>query len=202
MRSSRSRRRSHEDGDHEDSGEDQAHEVPADASDQSRHDEHFHGWLGPLQAASALAAHLAGCPLARTRGVEYQTFARRLLVSGPPNEQTLRIMTANRGHSVVRSSSNLGRTPHVGFNSEEEPEPLWWNSFRKSSGIFSMPQGLCVPSGEDVARFGFNRVQRGISSYRSFARMKKITFKGAYDAGGTRFYRAGGSQTTRGHSDF
>ena len=110
MRSSRSRRRSHEDGDHEDSGEDQAHEVPADASDQSRHDEHFHGWLGPLQAASALAAHLAGCPLARTRGVEYQTFARRLLVSGPPNEQTLRIMTANRGHSVGRLSPGRRRT--------------------------------------------------------------------------------------------
>src|SRR5207245_8271474 len=99
---------------------------------------------------------------------------------------------------VIESRTN----PSCGFQLRGGAEPLWWNSFRKSSGIFSMPQGLCVPSGEDVARFGFNRVKRGISSYRSFARMKKITFKGAYDAGGTRFYRSGGSQTTRGHSDY
>ena len=137
MRSSRSRRRSHEDGDHEDSGEDQAHEVPACASDQSRHDEHFHGWLGPLQAASALAAQLAGCPLARTRGVEYQTFARRVLVTGPPDEQTLRIMAANLGHSVVRPSPiRPGQTPYVAFNSGEEPGVLSWDSLRKSSCNF------------------------------------------------------------------
>src|SRR5712692_5710197 len=99
---------------------------------------------------------------------------------------------------VIESRTN----PLVGFQLRGGAEPLWWNSFRKSSGIFSMPQGLCVPSGEDVARFRFNRVQRGISSYRSFARMNKITFKGAYDADGTRFSRAGGRRTTRGHSDF
>src|SRR3989449_1249018 len=104
MRSSGSRRRYDEDGDHQDSGEDDAHEVPAGASDQSRHDEHFHRWRGPLQAASALTAHFGPVPVSPTRGVEYQTFALRVLVSGPPSEQTLRIMTAHQrtpGYLIV-----------------------------------------------------------------------------------------------------